>query len=124
MFGLGNAKFERLSEDVTRPWGTFHALAKEEGRWFVKLLKVKKGGSLSLQKHKKRDEMWFIVTGKAKVQKGVDVFDLEKGESVYIEKGELHRLRGITDVEFIEVSLGDFDENDEVRLEDDYGRAD
>ncbi|MBN1162466.1 phosphomannose isomerase type II C-terminal cupin domain [Patescibacteria group bacterium] len=124
MFGFfGGAKFERLSEDVVRPWGSFHALAKEEGKWFVKLLKIRKGERISLQKHKKREEMWFIISGKVKVQKGTDVFNLGRGESVFIEKEELHRLKGLTDAEFIEVSLGDFDEDDEVRLEDDYGRV-
>ena len=55
------------------------------------------------------------------------LFDLVAGRSVDIPVGTDHRIEnpGTTDVVFVEVQHGEyFGEDDIVRLEDDYGRAD
>jgi len=49
------------------------------------------------------------------------------GQEIWLPKGSLHRL-GCSDmasrpVRVLEVSFGEFDENDIERLEDSYGRA-
>ena len=50
-----------------RPWGTYESLVKED-RWQVKLIRVKPGEKLSLQRHKYRAEHWVVVSGTAKVE--------------------------------------------------------
>ena len=40
-----------------------------------------------------------------------------------ILKGLLHRVEAMTDLVFIEVAIGDIDENDIERIKDDYGRV-
>ena len=48
---------------------------------------------------------------------------LQPGETITIPKGAIHRLAGAgTDTIILEISTGSFDENDIVRLEDDYAR--
>lgn len=65
--------------------------------------------------------------GTARVTRGDDVFLLHEDESTYIPLGTAHRLEnpGLIPVELIEVQTGSYlGEDDIVRLEDRYGRAD
>jgi mannose-1-phosphate guanylyltransferase/mannose-6-phosphate isomerase len=61
----------------------------------------------------------------AKVQLGEDVLKPEVGEKVFIPRGTVHRLStaGETEVRILEISFGEFDEEDIVRLDDVYGRV-
>ncbi len=107
-----------------RPWGSFTILADQQDHK-VKRLVVKPGQRLSLQRHKHRREHWLVVSGTARVTLNNTIIDLDPGESVEIERGDVHRVQndGNVDVVFIEIQLGDyFGEDDIERLEDDYGR--
>ena len=69
--------------------------------------------------------MWFMAS--AKVTKDKERFTMETGDSVIIEKNQLHRLENSGDIplQIIEVQTGSyFGEDDIIRLEDSYGRAD
>lgn len=115
-------KFIQLTDH--RPWGSFTILADEQDHK-VKRLVVKPGQRLSLQRHKHRCEHWLVVGGTARVTLNNTIIDLDPGESVEIERGDVHRVQndGNVDVVFIEIQLGDyFGEDDIERLEDDYGR--
>ena len=106
-----------------RAWGSFDILLDEEGIK-VKKIVVKSGQRLSLQLHTKREEKWFIVEGFGTVQVGSDEFDLEAGDSITIRKYEVHRVRnsGLIDLVIVEIQTGDCQEDDIIRLQDDYGR--
>lgn len=108
-----------------RPWGWYDVL--EEGDTFkVKRIYVKPGESLSLQRHSRRAEHWLVIGGEATVQLGETVLHLSTGESVYIPKREIHRLKNETQnpVYIIETQIGDYlGEDDIERLEDIYGRG-
>jgi mannose-6-phosphate isomerase-like protein (cupin superfamily) len=109
-----------------RPWGTFEVLDDTEG-WKVKRITVDPGKRLSYQRHARRAEHWIMVTGTARVTLDDAVHDLVPGESIDIPRGGAHRIENPGDetLVFIEVQLGDyFGEDDIVRLDDDYGRAD
>ena len=111
---------------VEKPWGYFETLM-ETNTSKVKLLYVLPGERLSLQKHKHRSETWYVVHGTAKVTKDKERFTMETGDSVIIEKNQLHRLENLGDIplQIIEVQTGSyFGEDDIIRLEDSYGRAD
>lgn len=48
----------------------------------------------------------------------------KEGDFFHIPKGSVHRLSAIDkDSMILEISYGHFDENDIVRIEDDFGRA-
>jgi len=110
---------------VYRPWGWYDSI--ESGEYFqVKRLHVKPGAKLSLQMHHKRAEHWVVVSGTATVTNGEQTFSLEKGESTYIPLGVTHGLENTTNepLEIIEVQSGAYlGEDDIVRFEDIYGRA-
>jgi mannose-1-phosphate guanylyltransferase/mannose-6-phosphate isomerase len=110
---------------VEKPWGYFETLM-ENNLSKLKLLSVFPGGKLSLQRHERRMETWYVIQGEAKVTKGVQKLILHTGESVSIEKNQLHRLENETDnsLKVIEVQSGSyFGEDDIIRVQDTYGRA-
>lgn len=106
---------------VKKPWGHEKVFAFNEIST-VKLTSVKANSVLSLQKHKKRCEMWFFLTD-GWVQLGKKKKKVRKGEIIKIERGQVHRLFSKNKpVQFLEISFGKFDWNDIIRLEDVYGR--
>lgn len=111
---------KKLVED--RPWGMFEQFCQND-KCTVKILSVKPGEKLSLQFHRHRDEFWRVIEGSAKVVIGDEIFDAKVGDEFFVERLKKHRI--MTDehpVKVLEISFGDFDEDDIVRVEDKYGR--
>lgn len=118
----GQARSSRMT--VYRPWGSYRSLQFGEG-FQVKQITVKPGAALSLQYHHRRAEHWVVVSGKARITRGDEIFSLTANQSTYIPKGVRHRLEnaGGEPLHLIEVQSGDYlGEDDIVRLEDHYGR--
>jgi len=113
-----------LHRRVRRPWGSYESLRVGE-TFQVKHIIVDVAGRLSLQYHHHRSEHWTVVSGTARVTVGENVSIMTANESVYIPKGDVHRLENIGDEELhlIEVQCGTYlGEDDIVRLEDQYDR--
>jgi len=109
-----------------RPWGSFTVLDGTAPNYKVKRIVVLPGKRLSYQRHAKRAEHWFVVSGNATAILDGTTIELGPGQSVDIGIGQAHRCEnhGTTQVEFIEIQTGSyFGEDDIVRLEDDYGRG-
>ena len=109
-----------------RPWGNYTVLSDDASDHKVKRIVVHPGKRLSYQRHSKRAEHWFIVSGTALVTLDGTVTEVHAGESIDIPMEGAHRIanEGTTDVVFIEVQHGTyFGEDDIVRIEDDYGRV-
>lgn len=111
---------------VYRPWGNYESIDVGE-RFQVKRLTVHPGAALSLQKHYHRAEHWCVVRGTARVTRGDEEILLTENQSIYIPVGVKHRLEnpGRLPLHVIEVQSGPYlGEDDLVRYEDVYGRAD
>jgi mannose-6-phosphate isomerase len=108
-----------------RPWGYYQVIS-DEPDLKVKKIVVYPGKRLSLQRHQRRSEHWYIIHGLAIVTLEANDISLEAGKSVDIPKGSFHRIMnaGTETLAFIEVQTGDyFGEDDIERVEDDYGRV-
>lgn len=105
-----------------RPWGHFERFTLNEP-CTVKLVYLDGDKRLSLQYHNKRSEFWKVIKGPVKVQIEKNIQTLQTGQMITIPKKTIHRLIGAgTDAIILEISTGEFDESDIVRLEDDYKR--
>ena len=112
-----------MSYQEKRPWGSFERFTLNEPST-VKIITVNTGEAFSLQKHKGRDEWWKILEGDGKATIGVTKKEIKVGDEYFVPRETEHRiLAGKSAVVFLEISLGDFDENDIVRIEDRYGRS-
>jgi len=115
-----------LNPKIERPWGYFKVLM-ETNLSKVKLIRVYPNQKLSLQKHKYRSETWYVIKGRAKVTRSKEKFTLELGDSISIGKNQIHSLENLseTPLEIIEIQAGSYlGEDDIIRIEDIYGRAD
>lgn len=111
-------------ETGERPWGRWRVL--ETGESFcVKRIEVEPGHRLSLQYHHHRSEDWVIVAGEGLVECDAEHIAVRAGDRVRIPLHARHRLsnKGAALLVVIEVQHGALlDENDIVRVEDDYAR--
>ncbi|WP_228369230.1 phosphomannose isomerase type II C-terminal cupin domain [Candidatus Nitrososphaera gargensis] len=114
-------------KEEKRPWGRFERFTLNE-QCTVKLVYVDGDKRLSLQYHNNHSEFWKVVKGPVKVQVGrsketLETKSLQTGDTITIPRKAIHRLIGAgTDAIILEISTGEFDESDIVRLEDDYKR--
>ncbi len=106
---------------VKRPWGEFKQFVLNK-KCTVKIIEVNPEQELSLQLHKHREEEWYFLTsGFVQIKKRK--IKVRRGEIVNIGKNVPHRLIAKEKKVFVlEISLGNFKENDEIRLEDKYER--
>jgi mannose-6-phosphate isomerase-like protein (cupin superfamily) len=105
-----------------RPWGEFEEFVKS-APVTVKLIFIKQGEALSLQKHHHRSEFWKVVKGNPHLEIAGEHFDALEGDEFTVPVEAEHRLSApVNEVEILEIAEGKFDEGDIVRLEDKYGR--
>ncbi len=122
--------FEKYSEK--RPWGKFEQFSKNQPTT-VKIITVNAGEELSLQTHERRAEFWRVLSGQGEVTIGEHKMPAKKGDEFFASLGVPHRIAAgslssagrvpMGPLEVLEISFGDFDEADIVRLEDNYKRA-
>ena len=114
-----------------RPWGSFETLKKEpiknqqQSDSNIKIITVQPEQKVSYQSHKLREEHWVFIQGRGKVILNDQEQSVQAGTYVYVPQGAKHRVinDGDIDLKFVEVTTGQFDENDIERFSDQYGRA-
>lgn len=114
-----------IGDHEDRPWGTWRVV-DAAASFITKRVEVKPGHRLSLQFHRHRSEHWVIVAGNGEATVGGTTTQLEPGDHVIIPCGATHRIRnaGGDLLVFVEVQFGEIlDENDIMRLDDDYARC-
>ena len=91
----------------------------------VKRIEIKPHLRFSLQKHLRRSERWIVTQGEGLATVGKREVNVRPGSCLEVACGEIHRMQNIGDspLVFIEVQFGDYlEEDDIVRLEDDFNR--
>lgn len=111
-----------INEDI-RPWGKFRSFPYQQAR-SIKIITVNPGASLSLQYHHRRSEFWVVLDKGLEVTVGDKAWRPEKNEELFIARKTPHRLRcvGQEHARVMEIWIGDSDESDIVRIQDDFGR--
>jgi mannose-6-phosphate isomerase-like protein (cupin superfamily) len=108
---------------VEKPWGNYKDLERNPFR-VVKIIKIFPKQRFSLQKHFKREEFWYILSGTGTITLDSETREVVPKNYYYIPIGCVHRLQaGIDGIEFLEIQQGDCDESDIQRIEDDYDRV-
>jgi mannose-6-phosphate isomerase len=116
----------------------FPHLTKEQltigGKLSPKILMVAPDKRLSWQYHHRRAEIWKLIEGKAKValsdnDEETEIVDLNVGDIIQLSQGKRHRLVGDKNEWGIVAEIWQHtdgenpsDEDDIVRLQDDFGR--
>lgn len=110
---------------VEKPWG--HELIWAETDLYVgKILHVRAGEALSVQRHEQKDETLYLLSGKLILRVGpapdaMKVVPFREGDSFRVRPGTVHAIEALTDADVLEASTPHLD--DVVRFSDRYGRA-
>ena len=120
------ARFESDVRRVEKPWGHEVIYGLTE-RYCGKLLFIRKGEQLSLQLHRRKDEVIYVHEGTIELEIRADDGGEERevvgpGHAFRLRPGVVHRWAALEDAVVLEVSTPELD--DVVRLEDRYGRGD
>jgi mannose-6-phosphate isomerase-like protein (cupin superfamily) len=112
------------AQRVDKPWG-HEILWAMTDRYVGKVLHVRKGESLSLQYHERKDETISVLSGAILLQHGPSKESLVEsvmgpGDCFHVTPFTLHRMTAREDSDLLEASSTELD--DVVRLEDRYGR--
>ena len=111
-----------MNEVTHRPWGWYKVLSSSE-TYKVKLLFIQKGHRISLQKHEYRSETWTVIEGSPKVTLDSEFYELKPTDTIFVSKETVHRIEAThSSVLILELQQGICDEEDIIRLEDDYSR--
>ncbi|MCM1137094.1 MAG: sugar phosphate nucleotidyltransferase [Muribaculum sp.] len=93
-----------------RRWGTYKVIDFIEFpdgySALTKQLTLTPGCSISYQRHTFRDEVWTFIDGEGEIVLDGMRRKVMRGETVVIEKGQMHALRATTPLTFIEVQSG------------------
>ena len=109
---------------VKKPWGSYEVLL-DEPNYKVKRIVVHPYERFSLQYHNHREEHWVIVDGDGIVQVNKKEYPaILRSHWVILPKQNHRATAGPNGLIFIETQTGRCEEEDIIRLEDDYGRLD
>ena len=111
---------------IEKPWGMEELLASIDKPTTTKIMTIARGARNSLHYHKHKDEIVYCVSGTGILQRDTELLKLVPGAHWNIERTVAHRIKafstGTDDLKILEISIGEYDENDIFRMEDDYGR--
>lgn len=93
-----------------RRWGSYRVLdyqKTDDGTEVVtRSIELKSGRNLSYQKHYKRSEIWAVIEGHGEFALDGSILPLSAGDVVQIAPGQLHAVRAMSSMRFIEVQRG------------------
>lgn len=141
-----------VATDDARPWGGFFVIDESQATRFIetffpgenaaditankvspKILVVAPNVRLSWQYHHRRAELWRVLEGPVKVMRNdadaeTQPTEIAAGESVRLAQGERHRLIGadgygvVAEIWRHTDPMNPSNEDDIVRVQDDFGR--
>ena len=127
---MDKSAWSSSTKKITTPWGheiIWDALPSIRG----KVLYINKGGRTSLKYHTAKDEVFYVMSGLAKIQYADEKWQYRKkypftikefvtGDCLTVQANCPYRIEALEDCILIEI--GNSHIGDTTRLEDDYGR--
>ncbi|MBR6805041.1 MAG: cupin domain-containing protein [Bacteroidaceae bacterium] len=102
-----------------RRWGNYRVLDNttySDGYMsLTKVLHLKSGRYISYQIHEHRQEVWTIVDGEGIVVLDGVMSRVSRGDVVAIKKGQKHAIKAVSDLQIVEVQMGDSLVEEDIR---------
>jgi mannose-6-phosphate isomerase-like protein (cupin superfamily) len=111
-----------MIETIKKPWGFEETLASLDEPTITKVMNFDKDVRNSLHYHTKKREIVYCIAGAGMLQRDTEMLRLIPGAYYTIDKRVAHRIKTFTELKILEISVGEYDINDIIRIEDDYGR--
>ena len=99
-------KIETEAMYAEKSWGTYTVIDVQSGSMTVKV-SMKAGEHMTYHMHNHREEVWTVVSGEGKsIVDGMEQI-LRAGDVITIAAGCKHTVEAITDLDIVEVQIGD-----------------
>ncbi len=109
MSGYMKPYVEKIDTDIRfaeKSWGTYSVMDVEPGSMTVKV-SMRAGERQSYQSHDYREEVWTVISGQGRaIVDGMEQL-LRPGDVITIAAGCKHTVEAVTDLDIIEVQIGD-----------------
>jgi len=92
-----------------KKWGEEHWIVNRD--YCGKKLIIKKNRRCSMHTHKEKDEVFYIQSGKVKLELGKEEYILKPGDFIHISPRTSHRFTGLEDSEMFEFSTNHKEED-------------
>ena len=100
---------EKIDQGVMyaeKSWGVFHVIDVGTNSMTIKVT-MKANDHMNYHSHDNRDEVWTVVSGKGKVVLDGKEQTVGTGDIIKIQAGSKHTVFSLTDLELIEVQVGE-----------------
>lgn len=115
---------KKTERESHHPWGYYKIIA-DSAHYKSKEIIVFPGKQICLQSHQRRDEHWFIVSGRGEASVEDRFLPLEPNQSIDIPRHTKHRICNASDsidLHFIAIQTGEYFGEDDIECyEDDFG---
>lgn len=102
-----------------RRWGSYRVLDSttySDGYMsLTKVLHLKSGRYISYQIHEHRQEVWTVVDGEGIVVLDGVISRVSRGDVLTIKMGQKHAIKAVTDLQIVEVQMGDSLVEEDIR---------
>lgn len=107
------------SVKISKPWGHFERFTLNRTST-VKLIHIRSGASRPPQLHNTHSKFWRVILGSATAVADDKTVKLHSGDELFVPPGSVYRLTGNSEdgVQILEITIGDFSEDDVVKLDD------
>lgn len=95
-----------------KSWGSFRVLDVQDESMTVRVT-LMPGHSMNYHYHKRRDEVWTVISGKGIVVVDGNKMNVSSGDVIRMPKGSKHTVKAITELKIMEVQIGT-----EIRVDD------
>lgn len=118
-----------MCKRVKKPWGAYDDFFRSE-KLVCKQIEINPGEEISYQSHKKRAEIWFVLSGLSEITLDGHTKQIGENNSFYdrviaVNFNEKHQIKNIGHEPLIiyEMQIGLCEEKDITRYSDKYGRG-
>lgn len=100
---------DRIDQQIMfaeKSWGSFRVLDVEEASLTIKVT-LNAGHSMNYHSHKKRDEVWVVISGTGRTMVDGMVQEVKAGDVVTMQAGCRHTVIAVSELKLVEVQLGE-----------------
>lgn len=99
-------RFEQQVMYAEKSWGSFKVLSVEKTSLTI-IVTLNPGHSMNYHSHKRREEVWVVISGNGKVILDGSTRDIKTGDVIKIPVGAKHMVTASTELKLIEVQIGE-----------------
>lgn len=97
-------RFMKMFRTTQKSWGSYEILSKGDG-YLVKKLTIKPGKAISYQRHHHREELWYVIAGRALFILNDETSQGGPGSTFHVPHYQNHKVVNIGSYDLIVIEV-------------------